>query len=317
MSKRCYSFSLFHLFTFLPFYLFTFSILMHVSCIGRQEATQPKADSTAVDTSVVRVAVMPALNCLPVFYADRSGLADSLGLPMELLRYQAQMDIDTAILRGHVDIAFTDLIRLARLSKQVALSPFASCDEPLSLISLKTKRVKRINQMKEQMIAVSRLSATDYWCDRLLDSTRTSHDDIYRPQVNDVRLRAEMLRQGLVDAAMMGEPFATWMASLGHNRLFLSKGKQPRLYAWAATNSATEQQKAAFSGMLKSAIALMERDTNAVSCILKEEYRLPAEAVDSMTLQPLSLPSTIHESDRKTAEEWTIKKKTKSNLQSK
>ncbi len=317
MSKRCYSFSLFHLFTFLPFYLFTFSILMHVSCIGRQEATQPKADSTAVDTTVLRVAVMPAMNCLPVFYADRSGLADSLGLPMELLRYQAQMDIDTAILRGHVDIAFTDLIRCTRLSKQVALTPFLSCDEPLSLISLKTKRVKRINQMKEQMIAVSRLSATDYWCDRLLDSTRTSYDDIYRPQVNDVRLRAEMLRQGLIDAAMMGEPYATWMTMLGHKRLFLSKGKKPCLYAWAARSSATEQQKEAFSGMLKTAIDLMEKDSYTICCILKEDYQLPAEAVDSMTLQPLSKPSTIHESDRKTAEEWTIKKKTKNNLQSK
>lgn len=300
MTKSICSYSFLH--------SFILSFLLLASCSDRQEAAQFEADSTAVDTTVLRVAVMPAMNCLPVFYAERSGLADSLDLPMELLRYQAQMDIDTAILRGHVDIAFTDLIRCTRLSKQVALTPFLSCDEPLSLVSLKTKRVKQINQMKEQMIAVSRLSATDYWCDRLLDSTRTSYDDIYRPQVNDVRLRAEMLRQGLIDAAMMGEPYATWMTMLGHKRLFLSKGKKPRLYAWAARNSATEQQKEAFSAMLKTAISLMEKDSYTLCEILKEEYQLPAEAVDSMTLQPLSQPSAIRESDCKAAEEWLKQK---------
>jgi NitT/TauT family transport system substrate-binding protein len=216
---------------------------MLASCSQRQEATQFQADSTGIDTTVLCVAVMPAMSCLPVYYAEKTGLADSLGLEMQLLRYQAQMDIDTAIINGYADIAFTDLIRCARLSKQVDLAPIASCDEPLSLISLKTKRVKQVNQMKEQMIAVSRLSATDYWCDRVLDSTRTSYDDIYRPQINDVWLRAEMLRQGLIDAAIMGEPFATWMTMLGHKRLFESRGKQPQLYAWAASTATKQQQK--------------------------------------------------------------------------
>ena len=250
------------------------------------------------------------MNCLPVYYAERSGLADSLGLEMTLLRYQAQMDIDTAIINGHADIAFTDLIRVCRLQKQAKLTPFASCDEPLSLISLKTKRVKQVNQMKEQMIAISRLSATDYWCDRLLDSTRTSYDDIYRPQVNDVRLRAEMLRQGLIDAAIMGEPFATWMTTMGHKRLFQSKGKQPRLYAWANI-SATKQQQKDFLNMFKVAIKLMERESEAslLRDVLIQEYQLPAEAVDSMALQPLRQPTDIQESDMKAAEDW-LKKRT-------
>lgn len=282
---------------------------MLASCSQRQEAVQFEADSTGIDTTVLRVAVMPAINCLPVFYAERSGLADSVGLDMVILRFQAQMDIDTAIVNGHVDVAYTDLIRQTRLSKQVELTPIAGCDEPLSLISLKTKRVKQVNQMKEQMIAVSRLSATDYWCDRLLDSARTSYDDIYRPQVNDVRLRAEMLRQGLIDAAIMGEPFATWMTMLGHKRLFQSKGKQPRLYAWAAT-TATKQQQQDFLNLMDEAVKRMKRDSEAglLRDILKQEYQLPAEAVDSMALQPLSPPADIQESDIKAAEEWLKKR---------
>ena len=290
--------------------LYSLILFLLASCSERQEAMQFDADSTGIDTTVLRVAVMPTMNCLPLYYAERSGLADSMGLEMELLHYKAQMDIDTAIIYGHTDIAFTDLIRVVRLSKQVALTPFASCDEPLSLISLKTKRVKRVNQMKEQMIAISRLSATDYWCDRLLDSTRTNYDDIYRPQVNDVQLRAEMLRQGLIDAAIMGEPFATWMTMLGHKRLFQTHGKQPHLYAWAACSSATKQQQQAFRILLDSATVLMNNDNQSVFLrdILKQEYKLPPALVDTFELQPLARIIDIRPSDTMEAEKWLKKR---------
>ena len=282
---------------------------MLASCSQRQEATQFQADSTGIDTTVLCVAVMPAMSCLPVYYAEKTGLADSLGLELQLLRYQAQMDIDTAIINGYADIAFTDLIRCARLSKQVDLAPIASCDEPLSLISLKTKRVKQVNQMKEQMIAVSRLSATDYWCDRVLDSTRTSYDDIYRPQINDVWLRAEMLRQGLIDAAIMGEPFATWMTMLGHKRLFESRGKQPQLYAWAAS-TATKQQQKAFLNVLKEATTRLSKPSEATLLrdILKQEYQLPPALVDTLELQRVKQATTVRESDITAAQDWLKRK---------
>ncbi len=282
---------------------------MLASCSQRQEATQFQADSTGIDTTVLCVAVMPAMSCLPVYYAEKTGLADSLGLEMQLLRYQAQMDIDTAIINGYADIAFTDLIRCARLSKQVDLAPIASCNESLSLISLKTKRVKQVNQMKEQMIAVSRLSATDYWCDRVLDSTRTSYDDIYRPQINDVWLRAEMLRQGLIDAAIMGEPFATWMTMLGHKRLFESRGKQPQLYAWAAS-TATKQQQKAFLNVLKEATTRLSKPSEATLLrdILKQEYQLPPALVDTLELQRVKQATTVRESDITAAQDWLKRK---------
>ena len=302
MTKSVCSYSFFH--------SFILSFLLLASCSDRQEAKQFEADSTAVDTTVLHIAVMPAMNCLPVYYAERTGLADSFGLEMQLHRYQAQMDIDTAITGGHVDIAFTDLIRSQRLAKQVSLSPLASCDEQLSLISLKTKRVKRINQMKEQMIAISRLSATDYWCDRMLDSSRTNYDDIYRPQVNDVRLRAEMLRQGLIDAAIMGEPYATWMTMLGHKRLFQTQGKQPQLYAWVACESASKAQQKAFRQLLDEAIQRLsnENETELLCNILKQEYQLPPAIVDSIKLQPIKRPSVIRQHDTDEAEDWLKRK---------
>lgn len=292
------------------------NLFLLASCALRQQEAMPfDADSTSIDSSanVMRVAVMPTMGCMPLYYAVRSGLADSLGVRIRLLRFQAQMDIDTAILRGHADIAYTDLIRSARLAKDTEVIPFAACNEPLSLISLKTKRVKRVNQMKEQMIAISRLSATDYWCDRMLDSTGTSHDDIYRPQVNDVWLRAEMIRQGLVDAAMMGEPFATWMTLLGHRRLFRTQRGQTRLYAWVACGKATEERQRAFRHLLDSAAVLCSKDseTGLMRDILKQEYQLPPALADTLVLPAHAATFDIRQSDVEEARRWLDNIKTK------
>ena len=112
MTKSLCSYALVH--------SFILSFLLLTSCSHRQEATQFDADSTGIDTTLLCVAVMPAMNCLPVYYAERTGLADSLGLEMEILRYKAQMDIDTAIINGYADIAFTDLIRCANSASRVS-----------------------------------------------------------------------------------------------------------------------------------------------------------------------------------------------------
>ena len=290
-------------------YIFTL-ILTLASCSQRQEAAPFEADSTAVSSARLRVAVMPAMSCLPLYYAVQSGLADSLGLPIELLRYEAQMDIDTAILAHHADIAFTDLIRAERLSKEVWVQPFASCQEPLSLISQKSKRVKRVNQMKEQMIAISRLSATDFWCDYVLDSTKTNYDDIYRPQINNVALRAQMMEADLIDAAMMGEPYATWMTLIGHRRLFMTGKKHTRLYAWAACDSLPEASQKAFRCMLDSATTLISSDTEAtlLRSILKQEYQLPPALADTIALPPLARTTDIRPADQTAAHEWLGKR---------
>jgi len=43
--------------------------------------------------------------------------------------------------------------------------------------------------------------------------------------------------------------------------------------------------------------------------ILKQEYQIPAETVDSMELQPITKVSTVRQADIEEAEKWLTKKK--------
>ena len=84
-----------------------FLFLLFVSC--QRDARQQSGGDTERDA--LRVAVMPTVGCLPFYVAQQAHIFDSLGVDVELTTYQAQMDIDAAIARGHVDVAYSDLIR--------------------------------------------------------------------------------------------------------------------------------------------------------------------------------------------------------------
>ena len=63
-----------------------------VACSGGgnpQVQTGTTADTLAVDTAALRLGLMPTLDCLPFYYAQRAGIFDSLQLDVELLTYMA------------------------------------------------------------------------------------------------------------------------------------------------------------------------------------------------------------------------------------
>ena len=121
------------------FISFLLSILMLASCAHKQEAMLSVAEAKKADSLALHVALMPTMGCLPIYYAQRTGITDSVHLDIRMMRYNAQMDIDTAITRGHTDIAYTDIIRAIRLSDSVSLTSLLAIDEPITMVAQKKK----------------------------------------------------------------------------------------------------------------------------------------------------------------------------------
>ena len=85
----------------------------------RRLSMQEKARQDSIDKASFKVGVMPTLDCLPVFVAHDEKLFDSLGVTVHLKCYSAQMDCDTALERGRVEGAVSDLIRARQDRKSV------------------------------------------------------------------------------------------------------------------------------------------------------------------------------------------------------
>lgn len=293
------------------FISFLLSILMLASCAQKQEAMLSVAESKQADSLALHVALMPTLGCLPIYYAQLTGIADSLDLDIRLLRYSAQMDIDTAIARGHADIAYTDIIRAIRLSDSVSVTSFLANEEPITLVAQKGKKVKKMQQMSEKMIAICRLCATDYWCEKMLDSAKISQDSIYRPQINDVKLRGKMMRTGLLEGAMLEEPYASWAIMQRNKKLMQTEEKSYQFAIWVTTDSLhkdsrkTEQTRK-FVAAYRMAVENINKGLYADSLrsILRREYEMPDSVIDSLKLTTIKEPFLPKKKDTEEALTW-------------
>ena len=65
------------------------------------------------DSAALKVAVMPTLDCLPLYVAEEREMFDTI-VDIRLKCYTAQMDCDTALQRGRVEMAVSDLVRAER-----------------------------------------------------------------------------------------------------------------------------------------------------------------------------------------------------------
>ena len=282
----------------------------------KQEAILSTEEQALRDSLALHIAVMPVMDCFPIYYAWQTGIIDTAQHDICLHTYLAQMDVDTAIQRGTVNLAYTDHIRTLRLAPKIdKLHVIMRGHENWSLICQKGKRVKKQNQLKEKMIATCRLSAVDYWCDAMVDSLKTNDSDIYRPQINDVQLRADMMRTNLIDAALMPWPYNQWMRQQGLRCLATSSEKDPKLACWTIHADSTLTPKRdsllhQFTHIYNQAVAELNHNNrpDAVQHILTNIYHIPTEIVDSLTLPTFHKADFPKDEEIDVAEAWLTSK---------
>lgn len=247
---------------------------------------------------------MPVHDCLPFYLAERLGIYARLGLDVRLKNYQAQLDIDTAIAKGHAEVAYSDLARGIMMQQDsVDVRAIASMNSELRLITARRGRIRKLEQLKEKMVAVARHSITDYWSDRLTDTASLARADIFRPQINNVRIRTDMLCNGTMDAAFLPEPYASETVLRGNNVNFTTKGLRPHLVVLLSTGAALKDptRRDQITLLLQGydqAVSLIGHEASvrdSLSSLVRSLCQAPDSLVDSLVLrlprfEPLGTP---------------------------
>lgn len=192
-----------------------------------------RARLDSINRAAFKVAVMPTLDCLPLFVAREAGIFDTLGVSVRLRMFRAQMDCDTAVIGGSVEGTVTDLVRAERLQRQgISLRYPIATDVYWQLITNRLARIKELKQLSDKMIAITRYSATEALATMAIDSVKPKYD-VYRVQINDLDVRLHMLLNNEMDAMLLPEPQATTARTMGHPVLMDSRDKQLRFGVFA------------------------------------------------------------------------------------
>lgn len=188
----------------------------------REETRKKQVQLLREDSAALKIAVMPTMDCLPLFVASERGLFGAADVRLKL--FTAHMDCDTAIVGGSVQGTVSDLVRCERLiEKGTPLTYVTATNAYWQLYTNRTARIKTLKQLDDKMVAMTRYSVTDMLADRVRDSAKIDFERLFKIQVNDVTIRLKMLLNSEIDAALLTEPQATQARLARHVQLLDSR----------------------------------------------------------------------------------------------
>ncbi|MBR4128540.1 MAG: ABC transporter substrate-binding protein [Bacteroidaceae bacterium] len=261
--------------------LFGGFVMLQTGC-SKQEEKVVATDSIKID---LRIGVLPTLDALPLYYAQESGIYDSLGIKVELLPYTAQFDCDTALFKKFADVCMMDRLRLTDYrNKGKRLTSHLSINGSYSLLASNQLRAKKIADLNNRTIAIARHSASERFCLNALTKGGLEREQVHFPQINDLWLRADMLTNRQVDAAVLPEPQATLAKLRGHH--VLHKGVASADAAMHLVHLSTQKKVKEINLLLEAyRVAKQRIDSQGLATcrtILIKEYKLTEALTDSL-----------------------------------
>ena len=182
--------------------------------VHEQRVKQHREDSAAL-----KVAVLPTLDCLPIYLAEDHQLFDTV-VDIRLKHFTAQMDVDTALMNNRVELGVTDLVRAERMMQQgTKIEYLTATNAYWQLVSNRVARITDLKHLDDKMLAMTRYSVTDLLGELAVDSAKLKPERVFRIQINDVNVRLKMLENNEMDALLMTEPQAAQARFLKHKVL--------------------------------------------------------------------------------------------------
>ncbi len=187
-------------------------------------AHENRREAMRKDSAALKVAVLPTLDCLPMYVAEYYQLFDTIRGGVRLKHFTAQMDCDTAMERGRVEGTVTDLVRAIRLQQRGTKLRYVSVTNAYwQLITNRNARIHQLKQLDDKMVAMTRYSFTDMLTDKVVDSVKLKSEHVFRVQINDVNVRMQMLMNNEMDALWMTEPQASLARLMKHTVVYDSR----------------------------------------------------------------------------------------------
>ncbi len=172
------------------------------------------------DSTALKIAVLPVIECLPLYVADLCGIADSTGLNLQVIPYEASMDVDTSFINHTVDGAVGDMVKLTKWKSQSdSITAIISGKLDLSLVTSRHSRISNVKGLKEKIVGITRESIIDFYADKLVASSSMDTIELNKPQINNIFVRSRMVEQNQYDGAILPEPYASICVSHGGKRV--------------------------------------------------------------------------------------------------
>ena len=295
-------------------------LLLLVGCSESYEETKritkaQRLKAMREDSAALKVAVLPTLDCLPIYLAKEHQMFDT-AVDIRLKLFTAQMDIDTALTNRRVEVGVSDLVRMERLKKQGdSMRYITSTNAYWQLVTNRNARLSDLKHLDDKMLAMTRYSVTDLLGDLAVDSAKLKTERVFRIQINDVNVRLKMLENNEMDALILTEPQAAQARLLKHKvlvdtrKLDMQMGVIVSQWKGMDEENRAKQLRAFTRGYNKACDSINQYGIERYAPLIEKYCRVKSEALKEISkdlkFYRIALP---REEDVERAKKWLSKK---------
>jgi len=279
----------------------------------------PACSAKPVQTSKVRVALLPILDSLPIHVAQSEGYFEEQGVEVEIIPVASAPERDQLIQSGQADAMINELVSVIFYNQQqteviaVRFARAATSEAPVfRIVASGASGIQTVEDLAGVPIGISEGTVIEYTTDRLLEKAGLSSEQIEKVAVPKIPDRLNLLSSGQLDAANLPDPAAS-VALLQGGRLIIDDSSYPDVGHSVITFDAdfVEQNPdtvRAFLTAIEQAVQEINADKERWDSLLLEQNLLPAPLLESYTLPDYpgaSVPSRAQFGD---AFQWALEK---------
>jgi NitT/TauT family transport system substrate-binding protein len=282
------------------FVVILLSVLLLLSACAAKPAASPTQLVSGNNSTILKIAVLPIIDTLPMYVAQQEGLFAKHNVKVEFIPVASAPERDQLLAAGGADGTINETLAVMLFNKEkvqmqvvrYALRPTEGHGHFFILASAKSG-IKSVEQLKGVEIGVSQGTVIEYVTDRLLQTDGVAADEIKTIAVPKIPDRMALLASGELSAGVMPDPLASLVVGQG-GVVIADDSKHPE-YGFSvisfrkAVLDANPQAVKGFLAAIEEATALLNTDPAKYKNLLSEQKLVPQPLIESY--QPPVFPS--------------------------
>lgn len=292
------------------------AVSMSLSACGQAPQAPAAGETPAAQEPVtLKIALLPIVDALPMYVAEKEGLFAARGVKMEFLPAGSAAQRDQVVMAGQVDGMINDMVSTLFYNKeqtQVQVVRFArtatATTSMYRIIAAKDSGITTAQDLKGVPIGISEGTVIAYMTDRLLQAEGLAPADIRTTAVPSIADRMTLLNKGELKAATLPDPF--FSLALQQGGVLVVDDVQHPEFSYSLISFTKKSLDAhpeavrAFLAAIEDATAKINADPEAYRSLLGEYKVIPDALLETYQMPPFTLKSVPSAEQYQDAMDW-------------
>jgi NitT/TauT family transport system substrate-binding protein len=284
-----------------------------LSLVFALSACAPKA------TGILKIAVLPIIDTLPMYVAQQEGLFARHGVNVEFIPVASAPERDQLLAAGGADGTINETLAVMLFNKEevqmqvvrYALRPTEGNGHFFILASSKSG-ISSVDGLKGVEIGVSQGTVIEYVTERLLQADGFTSEEIKTVAVPKIPDRMALLASGELSAGVMPDPLAALVVSQG-GVIVADDSTHPE-YGFSVISfrkeviDANPEAIRGFLAAIEEAIGLLNADSEKYKNVLSEQKLVPPPMMESYQAPVFPSAGVPTEEEWNDALSWLLEK---------